>query len=406
MNKRLIALLGVVVVFGAVFAAQKFITKKKGSDKAKVAVVAEPADEKSVAVLTAAQTACAAIKMGSYEATYYNEGALAFDSAKVIATVTFDLTRDAYRVSGTVIPKDGPEQKLDQATDGETAALLDHGRRIHVHGSYPQARGLIRDIIRLAVPELGADDAFETALTRSCKYEGVQEVNGTACDVVYVPQARARASRWFIGAEDHLPRRIERIVNLYPGNEGKDKMVLILASIKARSDFGPDSFVLATPEGYEDLEMPGMQPLLTVGTEAPNWALRSPSGDQVTLVDLRGQVVVMDFWATWCGPCKMAMPGLQELHAEMDSQGVKVLGINCSEQPGGDPEGYMKRKKFTYTLLMEGDAVARQYRAIGLPTIYVIDTKGTIVYAATGYGGGMEEVLRKAVEGALEKKET
>jgi len=120
----------------------------------------------------------------------------------------------------------------------------------------------------------------------------------------------------------------------------------------------------------------------------------------VRLADLRGNVVVVDFWATWCGPCKLAMPGMQALQDEFAGEPVKVFGINCWER-GGDPAAYMQKRKFTYGLLLDGDKVAEQYRINGLPTYYVIDAQGKIAFASSGYAPGIDGRIKNVVSEAL-----
>src|SRR5262249_7371157 len=105
----------------------------------------------------------------------------------------------------------------------------------------------------------------------------------------------------------------------------------------------------------------------------------------------------LDFWATWCGPCRAAMPGVQALHEKYKDKGVSVFGLNCWES--GDAPGYMKEQKYTYGLLLNADEVAGKYGVSGIPTIYVIGRDGKVVYQSVGFEG--EEALEAAVKKAL-----
>jgi thiol-disulfide isomerase/thioredoxin len=143
--------------------------------------------------------------------------------------------------------------------------------------------------------------------------------------------------------------------------------------------------------------------LLDVGTYAPDWTLKSPDGEMHSLGDYRGRIVLIDFWATWCLPCQRAMPGLQKLHEKYSGKGLVVLGVNSMEKDG-DPMTMMKSKGLTYTLLIDGDAVARDYGVVGLPTLYVINTDGKIIYRNFGYTPQSEVRLFDAVEKIFEKQ--
>ena len=98
------------------------------------------------------------------------------------------------------------------------------------------------------------------------------------------------------------------------------------------------------------------------------------------------------------------MPKVQELHAEFEARKVKVFGVNCQEDPNGDPEGYMKSKSYTYGLLLGGDNAARAYRVSGLPTFYVIDAEGNIAHAEVGFSNN--DQIKEAVKKAMGKSET
>lgn len=143
--------------------------------------------------------------------------------------------------------------------------------------------------------------------------------------------------------------------------------------------------------------------LLAPGTQAPGWTLKSPTGEKVSLADLQGNIVLLDFWATWCGPCKKAMPGVQKIHERFSGRPVKVYGISVWEQ--GDPADYMVKKNFTYGLLVEGDKVATDYKVAGIPAFYVIGVDGKVIYAATGFSPGHEKHIGDLIEEELNKQQ-
>ena len=106
----------------------------------------------------------------------------------------------------------------------------------------------------------------------------------------------------------------------------------------------------------------------------------------------------MDFWATWCGPCRQIMPALQKLHEKYKDQGAVVIGMNCWES--GDPLAYMKDKGFNYGLIMNADEAAKAYGVSAIPTLYVIGKDGKVVHRSVG--ADSVEDLEAAIQKALQ----
>lgn len=119
------------------------------------------------------------------------------------------------------------------------------------------------------------------------------------------------------------------------------------------------------------------------GAAAPAFRLPSLEGKTTSLADFKGQVVVLDFWATWCGPCRQQAEILDDMHRSL-GQKVVFLGINVGE--GKDVvERYVKRSPFPYaTLLDPSQQTAAKYQAQGLPTLVVIGPRGDIVFHQVG----------------------
>jgi thiol-disulfide isomerase/thioredoxin len=145
--------------------------------------------------------------------------------------------------------------------------------------------------------------------------------------------------------------------------------------------------------------------LLTRGSDAPDFSLATPSGAKKSLASYKGQVVVLDFWATWCGPCKTVMPALQRLHEKYQGQPVAIIGMNAEGPEGGDPVAFKKDNGYTYELLLEADATSEAYRVRGLPTFYVIGPDGKVVWAGVGLQNppGVQRASNKARAEYLEQ---
>ncbi len=110
---------------------------------------------------------------------------------------------------------------------------------------------------------------------------------------------------------------------------------------------------------------------------APNFNLQTPDGAEVELASLRGKPVFLNFWATWCGPCKTEMPEIQRLH-ERAGDRIQVLAINLDET-AKEIEPFFKELKLTFpTVIDKGKKVANGYRLLGVPASIVIDKDGIV----------------------------
>ncbi len=129
------------------------------------------------------------------------------------------------------------------------------------------------------------------------------------------------------------------------------------------------------------------------GEPAPDFALRDLGGNVVKLSDLRGKVVWLNFWATWCAPCKKELPDIQKLYDEMREDGLVVLAIN-KEESAEDAGSFMRSRDLSLPVLLDSDgAVYGQYRLQGLPDSFFIDREGNI--AAIYFGFLNEKKMRE-----------
>ncbi len=122
-----------------------------------------------------------------------------------------------------------------------------------------------------------------------------------------------------------------------------------------------------------------------IDREAPAWTLRTLAGDSLSLADLRGQVLILDFWATWCGPCRMAMPVLDQWIETEKPEGVRVFSVNVWEQTPAGAAAYLARNGYAMELLYGDDALAKAYGVDGIPYICAIDRAGKIRFEEKGY---------------------
>ncbi len=140
---------------------------------------------------------------------------------------------------------------------------------------------------------------------------------------------------------------------------------------------------------------------------APPWTLPDLDGKQIRSSEFKGKVVVLDFWGSWCGPCRQELPIFQAMYERYKGRGVVFIGMNW-ERPaqGQDPKrivrDYIERNKFTFPVILDHDHVATTaYGIEGFPTVFLIDKSGTIRYKNVGVAEGIETILQDQIESLM-----
>lgn len=137
-----------------------------------------------------------------------------------------------------------------------------------------------------------------------------------------------------------------------------------------------------------------------VGAQAPDFTLTTLNGKKVKLSDYRGKAVLLNFWATWCGPCKVEIPWFMDLEKQYGSQGLVVLGVAMDDDGKDSVSKFARDMKIDYTVLIGNDDVADQYGGVaGLPTTFYVDRNGKIVKKIAGLvsHGEIEDSIKAAL---------
>lgn len=274
--------------------------------------------------------------------------------------------------------------------------------------------------------------------------EPAQEIDGQKCDVVWVRSGDDKTT-YYLAASDRLPRKIEIVTtpSTKEGVEKKDRTVrtLALTNVKRNVPINEATFIVDIPDefvvravkntpapdsktdsksdakadgkvaGAEESKKPAQktQPpgMLTPGTPAPAWTLKDGNGKETKLADYRGKVVVLDFWGSWCPPCRAAMPSIEKIHQKYKDKGVVVLGLNYERRPDADPKKFMADNGITYGLVLGAETIADKYKVPGWPTFYVIDRQGDIVWGSVGFSKAdaeeHESTMSEAIEEAMQE---
>jgi thiol-disulfide isomerase/thioredoxin len=161
--------------------------------------------------------------------------------------------------------------------------------------------------------------------------------------------------------------------------------------------------ILVTPP----LRAADESPALAVGTVAPDFVAYKPDGGATHLSDYSGKVVLVDFWATWCGPCRAAMPRIEALHQKLHGAGLVVLGV-CVADEKSNFDAWQKAPKVatTYSLLYDqagrsdDSAIMDAYHLSSIPTFYLIGKDGKILFTGMGADDETEQGLTQALQHA------
>ena len=138
---------------------------------------------------------------------------------------------------------------------------------------------------------------------------------------------------------------------------------------------------------------------------APGFKLSGRGGKTIDLAQYKGQVVMINFWATWCGPCRQEMPLLEDIYKKYKPMGFTMLGVNV-EPATGDPEGWLSKlpKAVTFPVAFDVDSkVSKLYKVAGMPSTIFVDRKGNVREIHKGYKPGDENLYLTQIRAMLKE---
>ncbi len=244
-------------------------------------------------------------------------------------------------------------------------------------------------------------EPFKTELNDpTLKYEGQKTVNGVQCNVVSTSNAFKDRIYYYTGVEDHMIHA-QKSVNDDPLEGGG--FYFEVSALAVDQPISENDLKIDVPANYTRIDEDNRE--IKVGIDAPGWFLKNLDGKSRRTLDYKGQVVVLDFWASWCKPCWTIMPVINDIQEAYDEKEVKVFGVNVWEKKGLDVKAYLDEKGLVhYETLIDKDArTAKKYKILALPLVVVIGKDGKIKYM-TGQGTkDLEKELKAAVKAALEQ---
>jgi thiol-disulfide isomerase/thioredoxin len=130
---------------------------------------------------------------------------------------------------------------------------------------------------------------------------------------------------------------------------------------------------------------------------APDFTLKTLDDQEITLSNLKGKVVLLDFWATWCGPCRESIPHLIQLYKTYQENGFEMIGISLDKGDETSVRNFAKSMDIPYPIVMAPEEVARNYRVTSIPTTFLIDKGGKIRERIIGFNNTIAQQMNSKI---------
>lgn len=339
-------------------------------------------------------------------------------------TVPFDL---AVKKPGMIrVESDNPLLGVSLVSDGKNIWNYRKGANEYTKKDAPELQdlakdeggplGMMKSPILLSTIVSGDPLAEIEEDVTSKRLVGTETVDGVECDVIEMAQTDSTARVWVDRKRKLIVKLVLEVGGGEKGADGPGSLTITETHKEIVLDGKvPDGeFTFSPPEGAKLVDSftrkkrarKNKERADLTGTPAPDFILTDMEGKKHRLEDLRGKVVLLDFWASWCPPCRRELPHIQKIHEEMGPQGLVVLGVNAENDEAKLKE-FLQGQKIGFPVLRDTERKASEaFSVTAIPRVLIIGKDGTVAADFTGLKTEEElkEALVKAGAGGGEKK--
>ena len=262
----------------------------------------------------------------------------------------------------------------------------------------------------LIVLELFTSDSYSSLMegVTGAHSEGVEKIDDVPCHHVKLVQGDAVWELW--ATEGEAPRLLKTSADLSRvANAPADVKILVTCLLEEResgSELEKDAFAFVPPEGAEKVDAFGRaEPQQLIGKTAPDFEMDLLDGGKMKLSDAKGKrTVILDFWATWCGPCRMAMPILDAVAKDYADKGVELYGVNQQEKEE-TIRAFLEETGLSVTVGLDPAAtIADRYLVSSIPQTVIVGKDGTVQAVHVGVSPAFDNDLREQLDTLLAGK--
>jgi len=262
----------------------------------------------------------------------------------------------------------------------------------------------------LMVLELFTSDPYASLMegVTGVHYEGVEKIGDVPCHHVKLVQRDVVWELW--ATQEEAPRLLKTSADLSrAASAPADVKILVTCLLGERepgSELEKDAFAFVPPEGAQKVDAFGRaEPQQLIGKTAPDFEMDLLDGGEMKLSDAKGKkIVILDFWATWCGPCRMAMPILEAVAKDYAHKGVELYAVNQQEKEE-TIRAFLDETGLSVTVGLDSSAtIADRYLVSGIPQTVIVGKDGTVQAVHVGVSPAFDNDLREQLDTLLAGK--
>lgn len=269
---------------------------------------------------------------------------------------------------------DGNRSRIESVREGEPVTTISDGKtkwtvfsESNEYLSYPEGKQATQ-----------VDYKMIDSMAGTASIAGSEHVGDKDCAVVSIERPNQVRTLWIDSATNLIIKDRTVIRSVKTGERQSTDTIQFLVA-RPLTNVNNDLFSFDPVKHGSKLRSELQEQALatSIGKQAPDFSLTSLGGNEVKLRDFRGKVVLLDFWATWCTPCRSEMPVIELLHRQLKDKGLVVLGID--DEDAATQKEFLEKSDFSFVTLVEGrKQVSNQFHVSGIPTTVLIDQQGTI----------------------------